>query len=528
MSCRRRTFWGRSVWAAVVLIGAAVGRAASSVSAAEPSPSEPLDRLLEAHWQARGVVPAPLADDAELLRRVTLDLVGRPPTVREAAEHKASKEPDKHAAAVRRLLASPDFSFYFATVLDDFLQTRQAGAEPFVDYLRQSLAARKSWETLFRELLAGGADARQAKAAALFVEKRQKDVDQLTVDVSRAFFGVDVSCARCHDHPLVADWTQFHYYGLAAFLQPTPNKAKPEEPLGEVKFQSRDGRPQVARRMFLSGRTVDSPAPADAAARRAQLVDAALADSVFFRRALVNRLWALLLGRGLVEPVDQLHSNNPSAVPGALEWLGDDFASNGYDLRRTLERIATSRAYRASSRRSDDGRVAEPTDFAVMRLRPLSPRQLAFSLSVVLGDGKLDEPQPSAARLERLLGVPGVERNQRLLEVEAAASGLGAEFDPATSDFQSSTSEALFVTNAAPFQRLLAPSGDNLAARLIREDDVGRRIERACIELFQRPPDDAERSTWTARFAERSDDRAAVVAEMLWVLAASAEFRFNH
>ncbi|MFM7072384.1 MAG: DUF1549 domain-containing protein [Planctomycetota bacterium] len=581
----------------------AIATASHAVAAGEDLASvvSQVDRLLEQHWKSRDIVAARPATDAELARRLSLDLLGRVPTVREfepflksgdkaAAPAKTGKIDavgDAHAGHVERLLRSAEFPLYFGGVLDEMVQGRMAGNEAFVDYLRQALATGKSWERVFREVIAGGAEGEAAKQASQFVDKRAKDIDQLTVDTARGFFGVDISCARCHDHPLVADWTQFHYYGLSAFLRtPSGNKPKGDSATSgmsdsDVKFLARNGQEQTARMMFLSGKPFEQwkaalPAPADDAARwspRRRLVEMAVDDRHFLSRALANRLWEQFLGRGLVEPVDQLHSNNPPSVPGVLELLATDLADHGYDPRRTIRVITLSRAYRASSELgapvpdvppanatspaspaspASPTNAASPGDFAAMRLKPLSPRQYAISLTLAVGDQAFDESSTSGRRLGRILQVEGLEQAERLLELEAAVGPLLPRFDPRTADFQSSAREALFVSNSDAIQRLVAADGKNLAARMAQTADDKAAVALAFAALLQRAPTDSERE-WFVKHLQvaagpaagtaasvaaaasaaasapaSADARMQRCADVVWALATSAEFRFNH
>ncbi|MFO0867360.1 MAG: DUF1553 domain-containing protein [Pirellulales bacterium] len=526
-----------------------------------------IDRLLAEHWQRRGVVPAPVASDGELFRRTTLDLLGRLPTLAEVQAWEKEKGQaatatgDRHAAVVERWLASPEFSLQLAAVLDEFIQGRQAGLEPFVDYLRQAMLTGKSWDTLFRELLAGGGESAAPPAAALFVDKRSKDLDQLTVDTARAFFGVDISCARCHDHPLVPDWTQRHYYGLAAFLQRPAGdgQKKKADAAGTVTFLGRDGQQHVAAPMFLSGSgvaTPEEPGPK----RRRQLVELALAERQFLSRALVNRLWEYFLGRGFVEPVDQLHTGNPASIPELLDFLAQEVVDRQYDVRQLVRLVMLSRAYRASSQWESAAAVPDPGDFAVMRLRPLSPRQFGLSLLATTGETQWEETDPLDQRVERLFQANGASRVRQVLNWESSLPPLIKELDPRVAGFQSSAREALFVTNGEPLRRLLAPAGRNLAVRLSESDDARQATEQAYRVLLQRSPDDEERSrcieflqSWNtsasrdasasaatdppirdaaqsgeATSATRSRPPAAACAELIWIIVSSAEFRFNH
>lgn len=497
-----------------------------------------VDRALESHWRERSITPAAVADDATLLRRVTLDLLGRAPTPRERAEFAADKSSEKYRSLVRRLLDSPEFAYYFGTVLDEAIQGRLAGGDSFVDYLRGALQARRGWDAVFREVLIGPWDKDATKPAAQFVEKRTKDIDQLTVDTTRAFLGVDISCARCHDHPLVDDWKQDHYYGMASFLNRPSGKGKNGDASdADVKFIARDGKERTARMMFLSGRTIEPPAAGDSASpggankplgRREQLVAVTLEDRSFFSRAIVNRLWEYFLGRGLVHPVDQIHSGNPPSIPAVMETLSADFPEHGYDLRRLIGAIVLSRSYRASSVWGDASPAPEPTHFAVARLRALSPRQFAQSLLIACGDESFDQTDESRQRVERLIGVSGLSRVERLFAAEKTVLELTKTLDPRTADFQSSTREALFVSNSEAFRRAVMAQGDNLAGRAARIGDPAKRADMLFESLLGRAPDGQERAWAVELLTGGGENPSAGCESLVWALVASAEFRFNH
>src|SRR5262249_22396305 len=171
----------------------------------------------------------------------------------------------------------------------------------------------------------------------------------------------------------------------------------------------------------------------------------------FFSRAIVNRLWAYLMGRGLVQPVDQMHSANPAMIPELLNWLADDLASHGYDLDRLVAGVVSSKVYQRTSIGTGGDVETGEKQFARASLRPLTPHQFALSMALAVGDerfAKATEPQA---------------RTQRYRELEGQASRLInlKILDPRTDRFQSSASEALFMSNHADVQRLMAASGEN-------------------------------------------------------------------
>jgi hypothetical protein len=498
-----------------------------------------IDRRLEAHWQSGNITPAAAADDATAFRRLMLDLAGRIPTRTEWEAYLADKAPpeERYQKAVRQLLGGPEFPLHFGAVLEEMLQGDSAGNAEFTDYLRRRLRERKGWDVVFRELLLGPWSADDAKPATRFLEVRIKDLDRLTTDAARVFFGVDVSCARCHDHPLVDDWKQDHYYGMASFFNRTGGgKGNISEKFeGDVSFKSVDGTQKTAALMFLSGRVAPEPPLEEAKnskfSRREQLVSIALEDKTFLSRSLVNRMWRQFFGRGLVHPVDQMHSGNAPSVPGLLEWLAEDFAASGYDIHRLVGAIALTKAYRLSTRWDFAAPLPEEGDFAVARLRLLSPRQYALSLLVATGRAEFAAPDALQSRAERLAGASGVDRVKQYLAAEEKASPLLSQLDPGE-DGQSSADEALYLSNNATVQTLVAAEPGTLAARLAEMSDHRQIAEAAIRHVFCRPPAEGEidrLAEWLAgRSHASSISKAAACEQMVWTLVTSAEFRFQH
>jgi len=505
-----------------------------------PSVAAKVDAIAAKHWQANGVKPTAPTDDTTFLRRLTLDLTGRIPTYPEAIAFSQDRSPEKRSQAIRRLMSSPEYPLHLGQILDEMIQEKYAGETEFLDYLRSAVANRKAWDRIFREVMLGPWDSKQSKGADRFLARRLGSLDDLTNDTTRVFFGVNVSCAKCHDHPLVADWTQEHYYGMASFFNPTYEGGKGKRGAGitekattEVNFVTTKGERRAARLMFLSGRVLNQPAAKPAVkpspetkkpdksavtlSRREQLVKVALDERTFFSRAIVNRLWAYFLGRGLVQPVDQMHSANPAVIPELLSWLADDFSSHGYDLDRLVAAIVSSQVYqRASTGAGEDAETSEK-QFARASLRPLTPHQFALSIALATGDetfARATEPQA---------------RTRRYRELESQAGGLInlKVLDPRSDRFQSSAAEALFMSNGSDVQRLMARSGGNLAARLTATVDTGKLVDSAVWTILSRPPE-AEERAHLVHWIEGQKDHAKACGNLIWALMTSAEFRFNH
>jgi hypothetical protein len=492
--------------------------------AAAPAVAAKLDEFAEKHWADKKIKPAVQSSDADFLRRATLDLAGRVPTPGEVTAFLDDKSPDKRQQAIRRLMTGPEYPLHLGRVLDDAIQGKYAGEPEFLDYLRNSLAAHRPWDQMFRDMMLGPWDAKERKGADKFLVRRIASLDDLTNDTARVFFGVNISCAKCHDHPHVLDWKQDHYYGMQSFFNRTQGGKGAmmvmEKPDGVVQFVTTKGERKTAKLMFLSGKVIDEPATKQgqpAFSRREQIVNVALEEKEFFSRAMVNRMWAYFMGRGLVNPIDQMHSANPPSVDGLLEWLADDFAANGYDIDRLVAAIVSSKVYQHSSLKSGDGDAPGPERFARAALRPLTPYQYAMSLALVTGDGSYEQADPA-----------GRQRKFRDLEAQAAKVVKAELLDRATERYQASAIEALYLSNNPDVQKLVAPAGNNLVARLAAMTDNKQAVETAILTVLARPAEAEERDYLVKWLEQHKDERTRALGEMVWALMTSAEFRFNH
>ncbi len=307
---------------------------------------------------------------------------------------------------------------------------------------------------------------------------------------------------------------------MQAFLSRTyEDKGKKqllEKKSGEVQFTDVEGKQHTAQLMFLSGEVVEPPKgegkDQPPFSPRAELVQLALAQKAFFSRAAVNYIWAGLMGRGLVEPLDQLHSGNAPSVPGLLEWLAEDFSDHGYNLERLVAGIVQTQAYQHSSRWQSAATPPGPEHFAIAAVRPLTPRQFALSLLLATGDESF-----SATQAE--------DRLRAYLSLEGQSQKFAASLTPASSEFQASVAESLFMANHADVYALTAPKSDNLAARLIALDEPGKIVDEAVLTILSRPAEPDERQR-LIEFVTAEPDRAAAVRDLIWALLTSGEFRF--
>lgn len=498
-----------------------------------------IDARIAAAHKAAGLTPAPRAEPHELLRRTYLDVLGRIPTPEEAEAYLKDADVDKHHKLIDRLLAHPEMPVYWRGVfhnwLNGTLEEKRPGEAEFLDYLERRLAENAGWDRVARELLdpdeadPAGAAAAYFLASRLAGGDRAAQLDAMTVAVSSVFFGVQMQCAKCHDHPVVPGWKQANYYGLAAFLGRTyAAKGKSnlpvltERPDGEVKFTGRATGEQTARPLFLDGTAAD----AKAGRRKALIAAGVNADGPYFKRAMANRVWKQLMGVGLVEPVDQIHDGNPASHPELLDALAADFARHGFDLRRLMSGILHSEAYLRSSRWAGAGPRPADGAYAAAALKPLSPPQLAVALAQATGHldtlrAKYDrekagsEPGPATLAAVR-------KRFEREREYAALLSRFKQEGEP----FRANASHALYLTYNPAVRAMLGPKGlVGRMAKLAGADDVARA---AYLAVLSRPPRAEEVAVVAKHLATPGAGREELCRDVVWALITGAEFRFNH
>lgn len=521
----------------------------SIVPAAEIFPTDKpieaaIDYYVDQLMKADGITPAGQADDATLIRRLTLDLVGRIPTQAEVTAYVTSTNPNKRAELVDRLIASPGFIRHQATQFDLMLNANSENRRSVREYLAGALKDGKGWDKIFRDLMLPDETDPKLKGTSEYLRGRVTDLDRLTNDVSVSFFGVNVSCAQCHDHPLVVDWKQDHFYGMKSFFARTyeAGNGVGEREAGLIKFKPTKGPERSAKLMFLTGAEVKTdtlreptkdeqkkekeltekakaakgtPVPAPKFSARAQLVSVALQpkESVFFSRNLVNRLWHRYLGMGLVSPLDQMHSENPPTHPELLDWLAGYAASHGYDIRRLTRGIVMSKTYSRSSRFASESQP-NPIYFAVARLKPLTPMQLASSLKIATTD---------PAQFE---GLKPEELEKRLEGIDGSARGMANLFAIPTDDFQVGVGEALLFSNSDRLQKELL-SDNGILGKLKTVKDPALAAEMLVKVAYNRPPTAQEKATLVEYLGCRTDRINEAYRQVLWALLTSAEFRFS-
>ena len=507
----------------------------------EATIEQAVDHYIQAEQATGNITPAPQADDYILLRRTMLDLIGRIPTVAEVEAYVADEDPEKRVKLVDRLMQQPEFVEQLAYDLNNVLAP--AGKTDLELYLADALNNSKGWGNIFADMIYGNYEEEMPKQAMQFVNLRINDIDNLTNATSALFFGVNISCAKCHDHPLVSEWTQAHFYGMKSFFNRSFSNGDfvAERAYGEIKYANTNGEQLDAKLMFLSGSVIEEPepvllddeakkkekaeleklkkdkkpTPAPEFSRRAQLIEIALRenDRDYFSKNLVNRMWNRMYGHGLVMPLDQMHPENPPSHPDLLDWLARDTYTNDYNIPRLIRGLILSKTYSQNSVYGGEKRPAKFW-FAMANVKPMSPRQYAAALALASRNpAHFDDPNEAVSRI----------RN----EVKAHR-GWERKFVVPGERFQVSVDEALLFSNADEFKDKIKVANDRLGGELAAIESDEALVQRAIKTVYSRPATAEELEAISAYVAARSDRREEAISQIVWALLTSSELRFNH
>lgn len=507
---------------------------------ASAKPEHAIDHYL--HAKLGDAPVAPTATPEARIRRLTLDLVGRIPTVSEADAFLNAESPYVWSETIDRLLQSQSYERFLAHELNWLIADGKSGE--FRDYLKRAVAEDRRWDAIFADVIAARPDSELRKGTDLFVRERAKDSDKLTNDVSVKFFGVNVSCAQCHDHPYVEDWTQDTYYGMKSFFNRTFENGGfvAEREYGLVNYKTVEGEERQPQLRFLGDVALNEPEhvepdneakkaekalydklkkekklpPPIEYSRRLRAIEAGSSDPnrAYFARSLVNQVWNRFFARGLVMPLDQMHGQNLPSHPELLHWLARDLIAHDYDLRRLIRGIAMSQAYQRSSLWTEGDRPT-PELYAVKTPRALTPRQ--YGISIRIGTS-------APTYFDTELPVDTLE--SRIDQAERGGEGMARWFERPGAEFHFPVDEALYFSNSSDARNQVLNSG--LVAQLAKLESDAERITAAYQSTLSRKPAADELALFTDYLAARVDRSQEALGQLVWALVTSSEARFNH
>lgn len=512
------------------------------------APQHVIDLLVAKEWAEQDLAPAPRCNDSEFVRRISLDLIGRIPTTTELEAFLSNTASHKREVLVDELLASPEHARHMAEIFDVVLMGRRGEAavrkresHGWPAYLRDVFARNRPWDRVVRELLVARPGPDDNPASVWFLYERKDDHQAIAETVASRLFGTRIDCAQCHDHPSVDEIEQRHYWGLVKVFKRTKNIETDAGPRvgesavgGYVQFTDLAGVKEHAPLTFLgTGHALNEDVPADGDqesddatkyreaetdgppipmnSRRQRFADEIVAGNPLIARAMVNRLWALMFGRGLVHPVTEMDSDHPPSHPILLDWLARDFAASNYDVRRLLRSMALSRPYQLASQPPIGAH--DPATFAWALEKPLTAE--AFYRSIVIA----------------------IEGQPRAVDQEVLASFRRKFSDVMPTVAVTSADQTMFLSNNPRLLGLIKTRPGNRLAELSAIRSPAAQAEKAIWYTFHREATASEveqisqflsKQTSTDGASRLTSPLSARLEQLMWALLTSAEFRFNH
>ncbi|HVX09766.1 MAG TPA: DUF1549 and DUF1553 domain-containing protein [Pirellulales bacterium] len=521
----------------------AVARARTDFAFQAPPEANYIDRHVFGKLRSLGMNPSPPADEPVFLRRAFLDCVGVPPTADEARRFLNDPSADKRERLIDELLQRPEFADWWALKWSDLLRNEEKvldskGVQNFHHWIRQSVADGKPLDRFVRELIVARGSTYTNPAANFY--RANRDPVTRAEATAQLFLGVRLQCAKCHNHPFDR-WTQADYYRWAGFFarlryKVVENRRRDindgHEFDGEqIVWMAAEGEvhdPRNDRPMepcFLGEPTPPLTAEEDRLEELADWITAP--DNPFFARAQANRIWFHLLGRGIVEPIDDFRATNPPAIPGLLDELAHDFASHGFDLRHLVRTIMNSTTYQLTWRTNETNRDDE-LNFSHAQVRRLAAEPLLDALAQVTGVAADFQGFPEGMRAIQLPGVPVARpRRGRASRADQFLVLFGKPPRLLTCECERSTEptlgQAFQLISGPTINELLAERGNRLDGLLSSGKSSREVVEELFLAALSRFPT-AEETTAIVPELDGAADRRAVLEDIAWGLCNSKEF----
>jgi hypothetical protein len=502
-----------------------------------------IDHHVFAKLKTLRMKPSDLSTDSVFLRRAYLDAIGTLPTADEVRRFLADDRADKRTRLIDALLERPEFADFWALKWSDLLRNEEKvldrkGVAIYRHWIRQGIADGKPLNEFARELIAGRGSSYAEPAANFY--RALRDPHARAEAVAQVFLGIRIGCAKCHNHPF-EQWTQTDYHSLAAFFARVQyrivennrkDKFDKHEFDGEqIVYLDREGEvthprtKEVLRPLFPAAET---PIFANDADRIGALADwVARPDNPFFARAQANRIWYHLLGRGIVDPLDDFRASNPPVNGPLLDALAQDLVGHRFDLRHLVRTIMNSRTYQLSAVPNDTNRDDE-TNFSRALIRPLQAEVLLDAVSQSTGVPAQFTGFPTGTRAVQLPGVGASRaRSDKRTDADRFLATFGKPIRLLTCECERSEdttlNQAFQLITGQMLNDMLAEPDNRLGRLLAAGKPMGDVIEELYLTFLSRPPSAAERSAALAMLAKAKDRRPAL-EDLAWGLVNAKEF----
>lgn len=514
---------------------------------ANPPEANYIDHHVFAKLRSLRMNASGLCSDTVFLRRVYLDLLGLLPTAEEARDFLADRRRDKRTRLIDQLLARPEFADFWALKWADLLRNEEKaldrkGIQVFQHWIRESIATNKPLDQFVREIVAARGSTYENPAANFY--RAIREPRQRAESAAQLFLGVRLQCAQCHNHPFDR-WSQDDYYNWASVFSRVSYKViennrrdnlDTHEFNGEqIVFPARQGEVTNARTgkpanpRFLGAAP---EAPGHLPLTEADRLEALAAwltspENPLFARAQVNRIWYHLMGRGLVDPIDDFRPTNPASHPALLDAMARDFVSHKYDVRYLIRLILNSRAYQLSAEPTPDN-ADDEINYSHASPRRLSAEQLLDAQHEVAAVPAKFRGYPEGLRATQLPAGTPVRRNEmKAASPEMFLSLFGKPSRLLTCECERSggtTMGQAFQLISGPAIDDLLTAPDNRIGQLLSSNKNNReRIADLYWAALSRPPSEPESKAALA-YLEKAKDLRPALEDLTWSLLNAKEF----
>jgi uncharacterized protein DUF1549/uncharacterized protein DUF1553 len=487
-----------------------------------------IDAAIDHKLRKLHILPSELCSDAEFIRRASLDLIGLPPKPDEVRAFLEDRTPSrvKRARLADQLMARPEFIDHWSLKWGDLLKSNrkylgEKGLWRFREWIRESVAKNKPYNQFVYELLTSRGSTYENPATNYFLISDQPNTQMETT--TQLFLGVRFVCAHCHDHPF-EQWTNKQYFELSAFFARVGIREGARN-LERVVFDANEGdirfpkTGRIASPEFPYGK---APDVTTIEGRRQLLAEWLTSkDNPYFGKAISNRIWSYFLGRGVIDPVDDIRSSNPPVNPELLKALTDDFLNHNFDLRHLMRTIVNSRTYQLSTR-TNEWNLDDDANFSHAMPRRLTAEELMDAISVATGSSMVFKEVPRDFLAE---------------ELPDSKVGMGGFLDLFGRPQRESPCECERRSEVSLTQALNLINGDTVAdavadpngrvAKLILAGAPDRKIiEDLYLASLNRMPNPGEFKL-AENYLASSKNRAERAQDLEWALLNSYAFLFN-
>jgi hypothetical protein len=505
------------------------------------SPQTLVDDYTAKKWKQLGLVPSELCSDEQFIRRLSVDLTGTLPTPAQVNAFAADKDPAKRDKLVDALLDSPEYSYFFANKWADILRVKRRG-EPgrargtfaFHSWIRDAVAEDRPYDEFARSILGAVGDESASPPTVWY--KELQNPEQFVDDTAQVFLGLRLACAQCHHHPY-EKWSQDDYWGLAAFfgrvgrkVAPVPGSDPNQPGTGrQIIFSRSSGNVinkrtgQTAIMKVLDGDPVTVSSEQDPRQVLADwMVDA---KNPFFARAVANRYWAHFLGRGIVDPLDDMRVTNPPSNPELLDALAADLVKNKYSLKSLIRTICKSRTYQLSSTPNEFNKH-DKQNYARYYPRRLSAEVLYDAVCQVT-----DSPTPFGGlptdkhAPKRAIMLPDESFASYFLDVFGRPQRISACECERVSE--ANLAQALHLLNSDEVQNKLARANGRADALAKDPRPDAEKVDELFQWAFARKATPEQRDIALAHIAKNSANKKLAYENIVWALLNTKEFIFN-